>query len=76
MFVKENVESQQFLIDKDDNSIMRTEKHFSTMFEEAGFQILSQFYQRGFPKELHRVSCYVLRKNPALVKAPEVIIID
>ena len=37
MFVKENVENEQFMIDKDDNSIMRTEKHFAAMFELAGF---------------------------------------
>jgi protein N-terminal methyltransferase len=51
------------LIDKDDNSIMRTEKHFSAIFEEAGLTILTQFYQRGFPQELHKVSCYVLKKK-------------
>lgn len=49
LFVKENVEAGQFLIDKSDHSIMRTEKHFSAIFEEAGFTVLTQFYQRGFP---------------------------
>ena len=63
IFVKENVAAGDFIVDKDDNSIMRTEKHFTTMFEEAGFKILTQFYQKGFPKELHKVSCYVLKSK-------------
>ena len=63
LFVKENVTSENFLVDKDDNSIMRTTMQFTTMFEETGFTILSQFYQKGFPQELHKVSCYVLKKK-------------
>ena len=49
LFVKENVAADEFIVDKDDNSIMRTEKHFSAMFEEAGYTILTQFFQKGFP---------------------------
>lgn len=41
MFVKENVASEEFSVDKSDNSIMRTEKQHSAMFEEAGFTILT-----------------------------------
>ena len=36
MFVKENVNDEKFLIDRTDNSIMRTTKHFEAMFESAG----------------------------------------
>ena len=32
VFVKENVAGKQFIVDKDDNSIMRTEKQFSAIF--------------------------------------------
>jgi len=44
IFVKENVSPDEFLIYKDENSIMRTEKHFNAIFEDAGFDILTQFY--------------------------------
>jgi AdoMet dependent proline di-methyltransferase len=34
--VKENVTGDKFLIDRSDNSIMRTTKHFEALFEESG----------------------------------------
>ena len=37
MFVKENVNKDIFLVDREDNSIMRTDKHFQALFEDAGF---------------------------------------
>jgi protein N-terminal methyltransferase len=40
LFVKENVHDHTFLLDKDDNSIMRTTKHFEALFEDAGFKVL------------------------------------
>jgi protein N-terminal methyltransferase len=44
LFVKENVNSEKFLVDREDNSIMRTNSHFEALFEEAGLQVLKQFY--------------------------------
>ena len=40
VFVKENVAGNKFIVDKDDNSIMRTEKQFSAIFQDAGYTIL------------------------------------
>ena len=40
LFVKENVNTDKFLVDRSDNSIMRTNSHFEAIFEDAGFQIL------------------------------------
>ena len=37
MFVKENINDEKFLVDRTDNSIMRTNGHFEAMFEDAGF---------------------------------------
>ena len=37
LFVKENVNDEKFLVDKSDNSIMRTNRQFEAMFEDAGF---------------------------------------
>jgi hypothetical protein len=62
LFVKENVNTDKFLIDREDNSIMRTVKHFDCLFEEAGFQTLKQFYHKNFPEELYAIHCWVLCK--------------
>ena len=40
LFVKENVNQEKFLVDRSDNSIMRTNSHFEAIFEDAGFQVL------------------------------------
>ena len=37
LFVKENVNTEKFLVDRSDNSIMRTNSHFEAIFEDAGF---------------------------------------
>ena len=37
LFIKENVNDGHFLIDRSDNSIMRTNRQFEAMFEDAGF---------------------------------------
>ncbi len=63
IFVKENVCRDRFLIDKQDNSVMRTQEQFDALFEDAGLETLTQFYQKGFPEELYPIACYVLRKK-------------
>lgn len=40
LFVKENVHEGTFLLDKEDNSIMRTTEHFEALFVDAGFEVL------------------------------------
>ena len=40
LFVKENVNGDKFLVDRVDNSIMRTNSHFEALFEDAGYQVL------------------------------------
>lgn len=37
IFVKENVSDKGFYLDKTDNSLVRSDQHFMTLFEEAGF---------------------------------------
>jgi protein N-terminal methyltransferase len=64
IFVKENIHvGRKFLVDPDDQSIMRTDKHFKALFKEAGLDILEQSYQKDMPEDLHKVCCYVLRNN-------------
>ena len=63
IFVKENVAGKKFILDRSDNSVMRTSSQFSEIFEGAGFTIVKQFLQRGLPSELHHINCFVLRPN-------------
>lgn len=60
IFVKENVHETKVLVDRVDNSIMRTEAHFEHLFREAGLVVVSKKQQENLPDELHNVSCFVL----------------
>ena len=63
IFVKENVHAGTFLLDKSDNSVMRTHDQFSAIFQDVGYTILQDRVQRGMPEELHHIRCYVLKPN-------------
>lgn len=63
IFVKENVHESSFYVDKDDNSVVRSDDLFQEIFEKAGFTVVKHIYQKGFPKELYRISLYALRKT-------------
>ena len=65
IFVKENVSSGGFNVDKDDNSVMRSDAHFEEIFELAGLEVLKHTYQKGFPKELYKISIYALKVKKA-----------
>ena len=60
IFVKENVHESRVLVDREDNSIMRTEAHFEHLFREAGLIVVGKQQQENLPDELHNVSCFVL----------------
>eukprot|EP00349_Pseudokeronopsis_sp_Brazil_P003754 CAMPEP_0202960712 /NCGR_PEP_ID=MMETSP1396-20130829/4869_1 /ASSEMBLY_ACC=CAM_ASM_000872 /TAXON_ID= /ORGANISM="Pseudokeronopsis sp., Strain Brazil" /LENGTH=80 /DNA_ID=CAMNT_0049680111 /DNA_START=601 /DNA_END=843 /DNA_ORIENTATION=- len=59
--VKENVNDKGFLLDKDDNSVLRDNRYFMEMFDQAGFSVIKHQYQKGFPKDLYKISIFVLR---------------
>ena len=64
IFVKENVHDIGFYVDKDDNSVVRSDKLFEELFEEAGFTVVKHIYQQGFPKDLFKISLYGLIVTP------------
>jgi len=64
VFVKENVHDSGFYVDKDDNSVIRSDKLFQELFEQAGFTVIKHIYQPGFPKDLFRISLYALIVTP------------
>ena len=64
VFIKENVHDHGFYVDKDDNSVVRSDKLFQEIFEKAGFTPIKHIYQPGFPKDLFRISLYALIVTP------------
>eukprot|EP00386_Alphamonas_edax_P002653 GDKI01008026.1.p1 GENE.GDKI01008026.1~~GDKI01008026.1.p1 ORF type:complete len:282 (+),score=83.03 GDKI01008026.1:20-865(+) len=50
-----------FHVDKDDNSIMRTDQHYRDLFEQAGMTLLCDMRQPNFPKALFPVYMYCVR---------------
>lgn len=59
LFVKENV-SDEAILDNQDNSVMRTEKQFEALFSDSNFRVVQKSYQKGMPKELSKIACWVL----------------
>ena len=64
VFVKENVHDTSFYVDKEDNSVVRSDKLFQELFEKAGFTVVKHVYQPGFPKDLYKISLYALIVTP------------
>ncbi|KAI5069928.1 hypothetical protein GOP47_0014271 [Adiantum capillus-veneris] len=62
--VKENTTKHGFLVDKDDNSITRSDAYYRDLFEQAGLFLLKTKMQKGFPKELFPVRMYALTTEP------------
>jgi len=44
IFAKENVHDHGFFVDKDDNSVVRSDKLYFEIFEEAGFDVVRHMY--------------------------------
>lgn len=77
IFVKENVVLKgQWVVDREDNSIARTDAQYKAIFQSAGLALVVELKQRSWPKDLIPVMMYALRpagKNaapPALRKRP------
>ena len=65
IFFKENtttvVGQGQFIVDKEDNSITRSDAHYKRLFDAAGMELLREGEQEEFPKELFDVKMYCVR---------------
>lgn len=58
--VKENVSEGGFVVDREDSSVMRDDKHFKLLFARAGCSLLLEAQQQHFPEELKMVKMYAL----------------
>lgn len=61
IFVKENICGDGFVVDKDDNSLTRSNAYMLELFERANMRVMYNVKQKNFPKELYEVRMYVLR---------------
>mmetsp|Transcript_28719 Transcript_28719/g.82531 ORF Transcript_28719/g.82531 Transcript_28719/m.82531 type:complete len:311 (-) Transcript_28719:33-965(-) len=61
--VKENVVNNggKFMVDREDNSISRTDEQYKAVFERAGLRLVHQMQQTCWPSHLVPVRMYALR---------------
>ena len=62
IFFKENTNQRpNFLVDKEDSSLTRSDLHYKQIFNAAGVEIVSQTTQKEWPEDLFPVMMYALR---------------
>jgi len=64
IIVKDNMSTDLFLIDKDDYSIVRDDKHYKKIFEKAELNIIleKEFEElKHLPQNLYTVKIYAMR---------------
>jgi len=65
--VKENVVIDgNWVVDKEDNSITRSDAQYKAIFERAGFQLVHELQQTCWPDDLLPVKMYALRPRNVL----------
>ena len=64
IFVKDNAtQDEQFILDKADSSVMRTEEQIDAIFKYAGYKIIAKFTQEDMPEDLMPIICYTLKPD-------------
>ena len=61
IMVKENISQEGFIVDKDDNSLTRSNAYMLDLMRQAGLIVRYNVKQRKFPKKLYEVRMYVLQ---------------
>ncbi|XP_010243926.1 PREDICTED: alpha N-terminal protein methyltransferase 1 isoform X2 [Nelumbo nucifera] len=70
--VKENVAKSGFVLDKDDQSITRSDLYFKELFNQCGLHLYKSKDQKGFPEELFAVKMYALTSKQKRVTRSKV----
>lgn len=66
VIVKENIcKHTDFVVDKDDSSLTRSNKYMLQLFAKASMQVMHNVLQRNFPKELFPVRMYAIKARIA-----------
>ncbi|AAZ11789.1 AdoMet dependent proline di-methyltransferase, putative [Trypanosoma equiperdum] len=62
IFFKENCASDdEFIVDKEDSSLTRSDKHYKRIFAAAGIEVVKEAMQGDWPDDLLKVKMYALR---------------
>ena len=60
--MKDNAcQDEQFILDKQDSSVMRSEEQIDAVFKYAGYEILAKHIQENMPEDLMPIICYTLK---------------
>jgi len=60
--VKENITKVGFVVDKEDNSVTRSDELYRILFDKANLKVVKQEWQPDFPQDLFKVNQYALRR--------------
>ncbi len=63
IIIKENISSRGNFYSSEDYSKVRSDKIFKEIFERNCFTIIKHFHHPNWPKDLLKVSIFVLKKN-------------
>ncbi|KAG5497851.1 hypothetical protein GH5_02643 [Leishmania sp. Ghana 2012 LV757] len=62
IFFKENCSTgDRFLVDKEDSSLTRSDRHYKRLFSESGVRVVKEAFQEDWPGDLFPVKMYALR---------------
>lgn len=61
--LKDNVARQGFLVDKEDSSVMRSNRYLKHIFQRANLQIVRETKQLDFPRNIFPVRTYALQPS-------------
>nr|CCD12969.1 unnamed protein product [Trypanosoma congolense IL3000] len=62
IFFKENCTcDDKFIVDKEDSSLTRSDKHYKRIFSAAGVEVVKEAMQSDWPEDLLKVKMYALR---------------
>jgi len=58
--IKDNTCDNEFVMDKEDSSVTRSDNHLRALFHESGMIVIKSLLQPNFPKKLFPVRIYAL----------------
>jgi protein N-terminal methyltransferase len=60
IIVKENIKTRGFYLDKEDNSLARSDFLYKEAFRKAGLRVIDEVMQTEFPEDVYKVKMWVL----------------
>ena len=60
IIVKENIKKRGFKVDREDNSLLRSDFLYREAFERSNLQLIDEQKQEGFPEDFYLPHMYAL----------------